>query len=399
MIDLAWTPGRALGIPQAELVINSVGCASAGRGFRRRCSTALGDDLPKLCEDCQRRATTNPLRIYDCKVAGRSADHRSAAALGGLPLRAVRDALRRRASASSTTWGIPWRMSHRLVRGLDYYTRTTFEVLGQTLGAQNALLGGGRYDGLVEAPRRSGSDRASASRPGSSGWCSRCPRARGRDAAPRAFVVGDWRRRPRGGAAAAARAAPGGRVGADGVRGARACKAQMKRADRARARASTLIVGGDELARGEVTLRDMRDGRTARRAACGRRRGGPRVLNLRTRNPEREPGTVSRFRIARTPAASCAPAMSAARSCCSAGCTASAISAALLFFDRARSPRPHAGRGPRRGSCSTAAARARAAGVRRRGRRARRARARRRRSTRRSPTGRGRSRRRRASRS
>ena len=47
-------------------------------------------------------------------------------------------------------FGIPWTISHRLVRGLDYYTRTTFEILGQTLGAQNALLGGGRYDGLVK---------------------------------------------------------------------------------------------------------------------------------------------------------------------------------------------------------------------------------------------------------
>ena len=62
----------------------------------------------------------------------------------------MRDAFSRRCGGTSTRSGIPWTLSHRLVRGLDYYTRTTFEILGQALGAQNALLGGGRYDGLVK---------------------------------------------------------------------------------------------------------------------------------------------------------------------------------------------------------------------------------------------------------
>ena len=101
----------------------------------------------------------------------------------------MRDAFRRACSAHLDAWGIPWRISHRLVRGLDYYTRTTFEILGETLGAQNALLGGGRYDGLVKESRRARSDRASALPPASSGWCWRCRKARRWRRTPRAFVV------------------------------------------------------------------------------------------------------------------------------------------------------------------------------------------------------------------
>ncbi len=103
-----------------------------------------------MCADCQRRAVTNPLRVLDCKVPedqpiidtlpeiADSLDDDSKAHFA--PVTAALDAA-----------GVPYKLNHRLVRGLDYYTRTTFEFTHGGLGAQNALLGGGRYDGLSEA--------------------------------------------------------------------------------------------------------------------------------------------------------------------------------------------------------------------------------------------------------
>ncbi len=129
--------------------MNSVGCQACRPAFSAALVAALGDDVKKLCGDCQRRAATNPLRIFDCKVP---ADQ---PLIDALPhtvdylcdeCRAHFDAVRRYLDR----FRIPYALSHRLVRGLDYYTRTTFEVLAGQIGAQNALLGGGRYDGLVK---------------------------------------------------------------------------------------------------------------------------------------------------------------------------------------------------------------------------------------------------------
>ena len=138
VIDLAWTLVNRLGIPQTELVINSVGCSVCRPVFQKALLDALGDSLSKLCGDCQRRAITNPLRIYDCKVPAdqpiidalpHSVDYLcESCATHFAGVKGHLDAI-----------GIEWRQSHRLVRGLDYYTRTTFEVWGETLGAQNAL--------------------------------------------------------------------------------------------------------------------------------------------------------------------------------------------------------------------------------------------------------------------
>jgi histidyl-tRNA synthetase len=254
VIDLAWSLVAELGIAQAELVVNSVGCGECRPRFQEALLAALGDDLPKLCQDCQRRAATNPLRIYDCKVPAdqpiidrlpHSVDHLcDACATHFAAVRAHLDA-----------WGIPWRLSHRLVRGLDYYTRTTFEVLGQALGAQNALLGGGRYDGLVKSlggPDRTGIGFAA----GLERLVLALPEGATRAVMPRAFVaaVGDEARTE---ALRLLRELRHAGLAAHMELEARSIKAQMKRADRLGARV-TLIVGADELARGEVTLRDMR---------------------------------------------------------------------------------------------------------------------------------------------
>jgi histidyl-tRNA synthetase len=256
VIDLAWSLVAELAIPRAELVINSVGCAECRPKFQAALLAALGDDLPKLCEDCQRRARTNPLRIYDCKVEAdqpiidrlpHSVDYLCEACAAHF------DSVK----AQLDVWAIPWRISHRLVRGLDYYTRTTFEVLGETLGAQNALLGGGRYDGLVQdlgGPDRTGIGFAA----GLERLVLALPEGTA-DAVPgRAFVVaiGDDGRTE---ALRLLRELRQAGLPAQMELEARGMKSQMKRADRLQARLA-LIVGGDELARGEVTVRDMRTG-------------------------------------------------------------------------------------------------------------------------------------------
>src|SRR5262245_16280685 len=256
VIDLAWTFVSALGIHAAELVVNSVGDAVCRPRFQEALLKALGDDLPKLCQDCQRRARTNPLRIYDCKVeADQPIIDRLPHAVDYLCQPCATHFAGVKAHLDD--FEIPWRISHRLVRGLDYYTRTTFEVLGEALGAQNALLGGGRYDGLVKdlgGPDRSGIGFAA----GLERLVLALPETLIPAAAPRTFViaVGD---EGRPAALKLLRELRRAGVAAQMEFEARGVRAQMKRADRLRARIA-LIVGGDELARGEVTLRDMRTG-------------------------------------------------------------------------------------------------------------------------------------------
>jgi histidyl-tRNA synthetase len=256
VIDLAWMLIADLKVPDAELVINSVGCAQCRPGFQEALLKALGDDLPRLCEDCQRRAATNPLRIYDCKVEAdqpiidrlpHAVDYLCGAC--ATHFKSVQTHL--------DAFGIPWRISHRLVRGLDYYTRTTFEILGHALGAQNALLGGGRYDGLVKelgGPDRTGIGFAA----GLERLVLALPASVLVATPPRAFVVaiGDDGRTA---ALALLRDLRRAGLSAQMEFDARGVRAQMKRADRLTARV-TLIVGGDELARGEVTVREMSTG-------------------------------------------------------------------------------------------------------------------------------------------
>lgn len=254
VIDLAWSLVETLRITGAELVINSVGCPVCRPRFHEALLAALGDDLPKLCQDCQRRAATNPLRIYDCKVeADQPIIDRLPHAVDYLceacatHFKGVQDVL--------TEWALPWRLSHRLVRGLDYYTRTTFEILGHTLGAQNALLGGGRYDGLVKAlggPDRTGIGFAA----GLERLVLAMPESAAPKASPGVFVVAVGDESRAAGLKLLRQLRQAG-VPAQMEFEARSLKAQLKRADRVAARA-TFIIGGDELAKGEVTVRDMR---------------------------------------------------------------------------------------------------------------------------------------------
>ncbi len=256
VIDLAWTLITTLAIPQAELVINSVGCPGCRPVFQKALLDALGDNLTKLCGDCQRRSVTNPLRIYDCKVP---ADQPIIDALPHSVDYLCESCATHYAGVKShlDAIGITWRQSHRLVRGLDYYTRTTFEILGETLGAQNALLGGGRYDGLVK--QLGGADRVGI------GFAAGMERlvlalpATAPIAVPSRVCVVAIGDDGRGAAWKLLRDLREAGVPAQMELEARGVRAQMKRADRMAARV-TLIVGGDELARGEITLRVMATG-------------------------------------------------------------------------------------------------------------------------------------------
>ena len=139
-----------LGIKGWTLELNSVGCPNDRAAFNEALRKALEPVVANMCVDCQRRAVTNPLRVFDCKVP---ADQPIIDTLPRIsqfldePCRthfaAVKEIL--------TKVGVPFTLNDRLVRGLDYYTRTAFEFTHGALGAQNAILGGGRYDGLSEA--------------------------------------------------------------------------------------------------------------------------------------------------------------------------------------------------------------------------------------------------------
>jgi histidyl-tRNA synthetase len=139
-----------LGITGWTLELNSVGSSADRARYNEVLRTALDLVVSGMCADCQRRAVTNPLRVLDCKVP---ADQ---PIIATLPVIAdsLDEASREhfgQVTAALDAAGVPYTLNHRLVRGLDYYTRTTFEFTHGGLGAQNALLGGGRYDGLSEA--------------------------------------------------------------------------------------------------------------------------------------------------------------------------------------------------------------------------------------------------------
>jgi histidyl-tRNA synthetase len=140
---------KELGLKQLSFSINSVGTPESRPAFHAAFRAFFEARQDRFCADCHRRIHENPLRVLDCKVPS------CQAALEGHPV--ITDFLdegsRRhhdRLKALLARLGIPFEENPRLVRGLDYYTRTAFELLSSDLGAQSALLGGGRYDGLVK---------------------------------------------------------------------------------------------------------------------------------------------------------------------------------------------------------------------------------------------------------
>jgi histidyl-tRNA synthetase len=147
-IELGLAYLDACGVSDRELVLNSVGDRRCRPAYVQRLREALREKAPSMCADCQRRAGTNPLRVLDCKV---EADQATIEALPRIADHLCAECADHFAEVRRQLelLGIPYRLDHRLVRGLDYYVRTTFEVTSGHLGAQSSVLGGGRYDGLV----------------------------------------------------------------------------------------------------------------------------------------------------------------------------------------------------------------------------------------------------------
>jgi len=148
LIIMAMHLFESVGMSELTLNINSLGCQDCRPQFREGLKSFLGQYSDELCSDCQRRAETNPLRVFDCKVKG----------CGEVVVNApsVLDSLCNRCQDHFNTLmdyltgsDISFTVNPMLVRGLDYYTRTAFEIQTDRLGAQNAVAGGGRYDGLV----------------------------------------------------------------------------------------------------------------------------------------------------------------------------------------------------------------------------------------------------------
>jgi histidyl-tRNA synthetase len=140
---------ETLEIPKLNLQINSLGDPACRLPYKGEIQRFLKSKKESLCEDCQRRLETNPLRIFDCKK------EECQAALTDAPV--VLDYLCQdcrshfeQVKTLLQDLGLPYTINPRMVRGLDYYTRTAFEVIAGDLGAQNAVCGGGRYDGLAE---------------------------------------------------------------------------------------------------------------------------------------------------------------------------------------------------------------------------------------------------------
>jgi histidyl-tRNA synthetase len=258
VIALAWDLLAALGVQGARLHINSIGCPDCRPAYREALRQAVAPVLDRLCALCQHRYQHNPLRILDdknpqCRELTRDApsilDHLCPACRDHFAgLRALLDDLQ-----------IAYDVNPRVVRGLDYYARTTFEVVHGGLGAQNEILGGGRYDGLageLGGPPTpgigfgSGIERMLLVLEGQ-GWRPPEPPApvylaAVGDAARRAAVLLLARLRRAG-------------VAADTDYLGRSLKAQMKEADRV-ASPHVIVIGDDEIARGVVTLRDMASG-------------------------------------------------------------------------------------------------------------------------------------------
>jgi len=149
VISFAWSMMEQLGIGGLCLRLNSIGCAKDRETFREVLRTHFAPSIDQMCADCKRRIDENPLRILDCKesqcqatieAAPGSADHLCEECADHFGrVRNLLDLL-----------GLDYEIDPRLVRGIDYYTRTVFELMSKDLGSQDTLLGGGRYDGLVE---------------------------------------------------------------------------------------------------------------------------------------------------------------------------------------------------------------------------------------------------------
>ena len=150
MLEMLATFLNRLGINDWKLQLNSVGCSNDRAVYNEALRKALEPVVDKMDGDCQRRAVTNPLRVFDCKVPEDQPIIEKLPRISQFLDEGCRKHFQEVQQILKTV-EVPFTLNDRLVRGLDYYTRTAFEFTHGALGAQNAILGGGRYDGLSEA--------------------------------------------------------------------------------------------------------------------------------------------------------------------------------------------------------------------------------------------------------
>lgn len=139
----------AVGIDNVELHVNSLGCQECRPQYRQALTGYLESRLDKLCADCQRRYQTNPLRVLDCKVPACQEATKDAPSVLDLLCSGCNDHFAQ-VRQHLQELQIDYTINARMVRGLDYYTKTTFEMVTNQLGSQNAVAAGGRYDGLIK---------------------------------------------------------------------------------------------------------------------------------------------------------------------------------------------------------------------------------------------------------
>jgi histidyl-tRNA synthetase len=149
VISLVWELFRRLSLKYLEVHINSVGCQTCRAEYRKLLQVFLEERRNKLCRDCQSRFERNPMRILDCK----NTNCQSLTTDAPTTLQNLCEECQEhfnRVLALLTASNIPYKINPRMVRGLDYYQKTAFEIMAEGIGAQSAICGGGRYDRLVE---------------------------------------------------------------------------------------------------------------------------------------------------------------------------------------------------------------------------------------------------------
>ncbi|MDR0764022.1 MAG: histidine--tRNA ligase [Synergistaceae bacterium] len=269
IIDLSMEIYRRLGLSNLQVVLNSVGCPKCRPVYREALKKYFASGFDSLCETCKSRFDRNPLRMLDCKndecrklTENAPAVTDSLCGECGAHFRAVTRGLE--------NLGADIRLDNRLVRGLDYYTKTAYEILSGDLGAQNAVCGGGRYDNLAESI-------GGPSVPGV-GFASGIERIvitmeaqgayMGREPAPRVYVVTSGQGAENEALSLAHDLRSRG-VSADLDFMGRSMKSQMKIASQAGAK-FVCILGEDEISSGTVAVKNMSDGtqETSPRAAA-----------------------------------------------------------------------------------------------------------------------------------
>jgi len=256
VIDLAVSIYKEVGLSDFFLLVNSVGCPRCRPAYREALLKFARTHRDQLCEDCRRRMEINPLRILDCKEEGCRAVTAQAPALPDYLCPDCREHFGE-VQRGLQDLDISYRVEPRLVRGLDYYTRTAFEIVHSGLGAQNAIGGGGRYDGLVE--ELGGPPTPAVGFAGGMERTLLALEAEGklpeRDERVEAFVVyvDDLGKGVFPKVLSQLRKAG---VKADGTYTARSLKAQLRQANRRGARCA-VILGGEELRQGKAVVRDM----------------------------------------------------------------------------------------------------------------------------------------------